>query len=661
MSLQLCDSNTGQPLSVKQLSVLAFCTGFLAETTITFVSENASSTKIQAELTCPLPEGATISGYSLEIDGIMMDAVIVEKDVARVVYEQEVRDNKEVSVVESVVGNVFRTKVGGMPPQSCKKMQIKYTQDLRMRDFSFIYEFTMGIASKIDVVNYEIILTDCTDLPTCSDQFKQLNFEPKGDGVFKASSVMRNVSLESSQNHLQFSWTASSPSRMVSVLPGEAFFAVHDLIPDLPMKDKHTTNFCIYWDCSYSRSEVALEPDFVIISTIIAAILERGSSLSITVRPFNYRLWSSKDFIISNKNFAELDEFLTYLSYLGATNFACLEEICELELPTCDFCLMFTDGMSTMGAKKSFRHSKPLYIINNASAGDFHFLRSLAKKSGGAYFSRNTAFSTIQKSILSERLQFRGASLYSGSQQIPVKFHPSVPTMVHFGEYFKIAGNISTSPGVIFHEGPAVLQITYGYGTADSPSYFSEIELDLVNINSNVQTLKKRHKMIGQFWAQKALAELAELTDDPNDAAYKKELLDLGRRFHVVTPNTSLVVLSSLDQYLKHEIPPPTSLTEMHSEYLSIMFNKKKEITDKSHAHFNHVMSWWLRRLAWYRDSTTHNSVYEREESRFVPYKTASDLSKMSINHHQLYCETDNLLTDFRFFPFAFSSYLSLP
>jgi hypothetical protein len=48
----------------------------------------------------------------VEVEGRMVDAVIVEKDVARVVFEKEVRDRKEVSVVENVVGNVFKTKVG---------------------------------------------------------------------------------------------------------------------------------------------------------------------------------------------------------------------------------------------------------------------------------------------------------------------------------------------------------------------------------------------------------------------------------------------------------------------------------------------------------------------------------------------------------------------
>lgn len=40
-----------------------------------------------------------------------MDGVIVEKDVARVTFDSEIREKKEAGLIESVVGNVFKTKV----------------------------------------------------------------------------------------------------------------------------------------------------------------------------------------------------------------------------------------------------------------------------------------------------------------------------------------------------------------------------------------------------------------------------------------------------------------------------------------------------------------------------------------------------------------------
>lgn len=47
----------------------------------------------------------------MEVNGALVDGVIVEKDVARVTFNEEVREKKEVAFVEAVVGNVFKTKV----------------------------------------------------------------------------------------------------------------------------------------------------------------------------------------------------------------------------------------------------------------------------------------------------------------------------------------------------------------------------------------------------------------------------------------------------------------------------------------------------------------------------------------------------------------------
>ena len=43
---------------------------------------------MEGDLYFPLPEGATISGYALDINGVMVDGVAVEKHEARRVYER---------------------------------------------------------------------------------------------------------------------------------------------------------------------------------------------------------------------------------------------------------------------------------------------------------------------------------------------------------------------------------------------------------------------------------------------------------------------------------------------------------------------------------------------------------------------------------------------
>ena len=48
-------------------------------------------TDLEGELVFPLPEGTTVSGYGLDIDGVVVDGVVVTKEKARVAFEAETR------------------------------------------------------------------------------------------------------------------------------------------------------------------------------------------------------------------------------------------------------------------------------------------------------------------------------------------------------------------------------------------------------------------------------------------------------------------------------------------------------------------------------------------------------------------------------------------
>lgn len=58
--------------------------------------------------------------------------------------------------------------------------------------------------------------------------------------------------------------------------------------------------------------------------------------------------------------------------------------------------------------------------------------------------------------------------------------------------------------------------------------------------------------LVPRMWAQKKI-DLLEL--EGGEEA-KDELLRLGRKFNIATANTSLLVLTTLEQYLQHKIKP---------------------------------------------------------------------------------------------------------
>lgn len=52
-------------------------------------------------------------GYAVDINGVLVDGVVVEKEKAKVAFEAEARkvvENPSVSLAEHVVGNIFKER-----------------------------------------------------------------------------------------------------------------------------------------------------------------------------------------------------------------------------------------------------------------------------------------------------------------------------------------------------------------------------------------------------------------------------------------------------------------------------------------------------------------------------------------------------------------------
>ena len=58
------------------------------ETTITFTNPNARV--FEGELELPIPDGATVCGYALEVNGAMVPGVVCEKEEARTAFDNEI-------------------------------------------------------------------------------------------------------------------------------------------------------------------------------------------------------------------------------------------------------------------------------------------------------------------------------------------------------------------------------------------------------------------------------------------------------------------------------------------------------------------------------------------------------------------------------------------
>lgn len=109
-SLQAFGDGASTTLKCTHLDVNVEITGVFSKTTFEMTFYNETQQILSGELTFPLPEGAVVSGFGLDVDGKIVDGVVVEKKKARIAFETEMRKNIDPGLIEKVQGNNFKTR-----------------------------------------------------------------------------------------------------------------------------------------------------------------------------------------------------------------------------------------------------------------------------------------------------------------------------------------------------------------------------------------------------------------------------------------------------------------------------------------------------------------------------------------------------------------------
>src|SRR5262245_49581996 len=78
-----------RPLDLSKVHVDVSIVGESAATRVTMTFTNSLGRALEGNLYFPLPQGASVSGYALDIDRQLVDAVAVEKHRARQIFEYE--------------------------------------------------------------------------------------------------------------------------------------------------------------------------------------------------------------------------------------------------------------------------------------------------------------------------------------------------------------------------------------------------------------------------------------------------------------------------------------------------------------------------------------------------------------------------------------------
>lgn len=533
------------PITIENMMVKASVKGLHAQVETEFVFHNPNRRAMEGELEFPLPDGASVNGYAIDVGGAMVDGVVVMKEKARVVFETEVRRGVDPGIIEHVRGNLYRTRIYPLPAGGSRRIRVSYTTPLAIAPD--------GSAALRMIMPQERIGKRSVTIEVVSPGQKAPTLGGLGDRRFELAENVWRVIAED-----------SAPT------PGEDVLVALPVLPDnfaITEKDRDGTvwfmatartftvaartvavrEFDVYWDASSSREGSSLKLDLAFIQEFPADAVY--NLIVFRDRPQAPKVLNSRTALL-----AALKE----VDYDGGTN---LGFMANRKTKPGVMPLLFSDGLDTLGDQVLV--NLPTVIVSSAVSD----MESLRQASGGAVIDLRTM-----------NAEQAAGLFFSPAERVTNLKAPGTTDVMGVGQ-------AATGRAILIgrlNAPSSSLSIEFGSQKATT------LDVSAANATSG--------GTLARAWAAMRVAQLAPRADDFSD-----ELLALGRKYGVVSPATTLIVLESIDQWVRHDIEPPETLPEMRNQWRAAMKGRRADADTSRRQHLDTLEQNWKERLEWLR------------------------------------------------------------
>ena len=552
-------NNGGQDntLGIRQLNVQTEILAGLARTTFDFTFYNNYDRVLEGEFLFPLPQGAVVTGFSLELDEGMRVAVIVDKSLGRKAFESTIRRRVDPALIEKVKGNNYRARVYPIPANGTKRLTLTYEQEVDKSNSSSEFHLPVIFEDKIKELNINIEVIDAETKPKVKSNIQGLGFK-SWQNLFRAKSSVENYR---SKEEIVVSLPVGRQQEII--VSKQGYFVTSNLLEglnlDAPQPKKYSA-VTILWDASMSRLKEDKNKEFL----VLQEFFKSNKNVEVEFISFSNTPDVPSVFSIKDGDWTSLKKKINQIAYDGATNFQALQNIAVN-----NSILMFTDGLENFGALRSLKFKQPTFILSSSPKSDFEYLKYLSMSSGGSYINltKSTPTSAIQV-IQGTKLQFLGIKSFTGVSEV----YPQMPQVLNAG--FSIAGLINK-------DNPEVV-ISLGYAGQET-------------LTKKVRLTKSKvidSDLIVNHWAKSKVAHLMMRSSENKD-----EIIQVAQKYGLVTDYTSLIVLDRLEDYLQYKIVPPKELQESYFARLALDSSTTKKKYDD---HMTTVVEMFERRKKWY-------------------------------------------------------------
>jgi tetratricopeptide (TPR) repeat protein len=536
----------------------------MAVTTMDMTFENELDRVLEGRLVFPLPEGSQICRFAMDVGGKLREGVIVAKDKGRQVFESTVRRQIDPGLLEWVKGNNFRARIYPLPARGTKRVVVAYEQEMAAGGASFLYQLPLKFPQPIGHFSIEIQVSGKGQAPEFTlNPFKELGFRVE-DGTRVARTHFDNMTVDGELS-LRIPGAAAPTEVYTGAHGKETYFCLfhHPEVKEGPRELPGRVT--VLWDASGSGPERDLPREIRLLLDYIG----RMKDPEVTLVPFRNTADPARTF--RGESLAgDLGKALGNLAYDGGTDFGCLDLTAFDE--SADEILLFSDGNANFGAETLRTGRRPVRIFSSSPSANHNYLRHIARKSGGEYFNllRNED-AAVLRSLSTGAFQFLGVEADDGAV---ADLYPAAPRRVH--GRFALTGRLLRPD--------ATLTLRFGFEGKVTETHKVEVAPRAVaDVSGSVPRL----------WARRHIEELSVFPEKN-----EKPILAAGRKFRIVTPATSLIVLDSIQDYVRHEIVPPPELEEKYWEIVERAEAQKKKAQSQRIAE---VLARWKGLQAWWQ------------------------------------------------------------
>ena len=572
------------PMQLQELSMDILVMGQTAVTTMEMTFYNPNDRVMEGEFEFPLSNGQEVSRFALDIDGKLREGVVVDKALGRQAFEDIARRNVDPGLLEKTEGNNFRARVYPMPAQGVRRILIAFEQELSQKDGRDFY--FLPIASGVKLKHFKL-RTEVVSRKVKADieNMLQLNF---GQSRNSYISEVKKDNYTLDQNIGLTFPKIDKPQLLTATKGTDSYLYGNIALGKQSLREKEKPKrIGILWDCSSSSQKRDFAKEFALLDAYFKEIKE----VKVALTTFHIRSSPAIPFKVENGNWQELRQYLEKLMYDGATDPQAM-----LFPPESDEYFLFSDGIFNF-RDKNFDFTRligqlhaPVNVVSSQLVANMDKLQYLSGATGGSFINLNTQeVSEAVKALQYQAFQVLDYKVKKGNV---VNLYPQKGTLV--GENFTFSGYLNSED--------ATLVVSLGYPN----KVIVEKEL---TFSKNTAASDEEFALLRRVWAEKKIAQLRR------EGAESKAIDMVGRRYGIVTEGNSLIVLETVEDYVRYQITPPKELLQeynkLSSEINSEKMEEQKEALERVISQSKEQTSWWQTSYPIKKKNTKKNKEYE--------------------------------------------------